>query len=130
MVVPLAPVGCEGLDCWSGSLEAALCWAPPCVRVKWAPAEFSPLKVEPPLTAGPATPVWTQFGHTTSTTAPSGENRREPKSLISAHFVMNQQVVELPQKVHALLPSSLRVAPPSGPGEPTADWLAQSARSP
>jgi hypothetical protein len=57
-VVPLASLGCEGLDCWSGSVEAALCWAPLCVRVERAPGGVLPTQAKPSLTAtGPTMAV-------------------------------------------------------------------------
>jgi hypothetical protein len=51
LVVPLASLGWQGLDCSSGSLEASLCWAPRCVQVEQAPGGALTVLVQPSLAA-------------------------------------------------------------------------------
>jgi hypothetical protein len=48
VVVPLASVGCEDLDCWSGILEAPLCGRPGAAGSSGRLAEFSPRRLSPP----------------------------------------------------------------------------------
>jgi hypothetical protein len=51
VVVPLASLSLDGLDCSSGSLGAPLCLAPRCVQVQPAPGGVLAVLVEPSLAA-------------------------------------------------------------------------------